>query len=80
MRPEERCESPSMGMRPARHRLTTLFVDIASSTSLLVQHAPEAQDVFAVLAFALHYYKCSTKQAWPLARAWYDAELENGNL
>lgn len=41
MRPEERCESPSMGRRPARHRLTTLFVDIAGSTSLLVHHAPE---------------------------------------
>ena len=57
MRPEERCQSPSLapcdtpgsvarenrlaGPQPARHRLTTLFVDIAGSTSLLVQHAPE---------------------------------------
>lgn len=29
------------GARPVRRRLTTLFVDIAGSTSLLVHHAPE---------------------------------------
>ena len=57
MPPEERLESPSVAARaatgsvprgnplastwPVRHRLTTLFVDIAGSTSLLVQHPPE---------------------------------------
>ena len=57
MRPERRFECSSIApcatagsvtdgnrlasTRPARHRLTTLFVDIADSTSLLVQHPPE---------------------------------------
>jgi class 3 adenylate cyclase len=34
--------SASGGALPARRRLTTLFVDIAGSTSLLVHHPPEA--------------------------------------
>lgn len=35
------CGNPLASTRPVRHRLTTLFVDIAGSTSLLVQHPPE---------------------------------------
>jgi class 3 adenylate cyclase len=46
--------------RPVRHRLTTLFVDIAGSTSLLVQHPPET---------VLHVVQCFMRLVTDVAYA-----------
>jgi class 3 adenylate cyclase len=91
MQPEERVESPSNAAcattgsvvrgnllattRPVRRRLTTLFVDIAASTSLLVQHPPET-----VLEVVQCFMRLVTDVAYACAGAVKDYEGDGALL
>ena len=63
------------GLRPVRHRLTTLFVDIAGSTSLLVRHPPET-----VLGVVQCFMRLVTDVAYAHAGAVKDYEGDGALL
>lgn len=64
-----------LASRPVRHRLTTLFVDIAGSTSLPVQHPPET-----VLGVVQCFMRLVTDVAYAYAGAVKDYEGDGALL